>query len=159
MLGVCAELLLVNKSVLQLNCYFLLLLLPRSTRTFFSIHSTTIFKTLQKSFYRCVSPVFWWMVFPNFICRQPFFFIIILHDNFVFFFSYTKINFRHVLFGPLGICHYLTYSNWYFLMIQTAIFPTPNWHQTDSNKYFWTVFNPNLTNKPIFNHSETLMNF
>ena len=46
---------------------------------------TIIFKTLQKFFYGCVSPVFWWMVFPNFIRAPPFFFIIILNDEFVFF--------------------------------------------------------------------------
>ena len=39
---------------------------PRWTKTFFSIYGITIFKTL---------PVFWWMVFPNFICRPPFFWL------------------------------------------------------------------------------------
>ena len=36
-----------------------------------------------KFFYGCVSPVFRLMVFPNFIRRPAFFFIIILNDEFV----------------------------------------------------------------------------
>ena len=78
-LGVCAKLLLVNKSVLQLNQYFFWCCWPRLTRTCFSIHGATIFKMLQKSFYGCVSPIFQWMVFSNFIRRPPFFFIISLN--------------------------------------------------------------------------------
>ena len=43
---------------------------------------------LFKSFFnRSVSPIFHWMVSPNFIHRPPFFFIIILND-FVFFWKY-----------------------------------------------------------------------
>ena len=73
---------------------------PRLTRTFFSINGVTIFKMLQRSFYGCVSSVFQWMVFPNLIHRQPFFFIIIFNDNFAFFWKHhckqivTKWHFR-----------------------------------------------------------------
>ena len=51
--------------------------------------STIKTQTLQNSFYGCISPVFQWMVFANFIRRPPFFFIIIFNDDFVFFWKHN----------------------------------------------------------------------
>ena len=48
-ISVCAELLLVNKSVLQLNHYFLLLMLTQVDQNLFFLHGATVFETLYKS--------------------------------------------------------------------------------------------------------------
>ena len=82
---VCAELLLVNKSVLQLNRYFLVVTYLGRPGPSFLFMVPLPLKRYKKSFYGCVSPVFRWMAFPNFLRRPPFFFKIILNDDFVFF--------------------------------------------------------------------------
>ena len=63
------------------SCYW-----PRSTRIFFSIRGTTIFKTFQKPFYRCLTPVFWWLAFPNVYTQTTLF----LQNNLEWWFCFWK---------------------------------------------------------------------
>ena len=69
--SVCAKLLLVNKSVLQLNrCFLVVTDLGRPEPSFLFMAPLSLKRF--KSFYGYVSPVFRWMVFPNLYTDHPF---------------------------------------------------------------------------------------